>query len=448
MKARRITAILAAGALIVAACGDDDDATTTTEGGTDTTAAPEEGGTDTTAAPEEGGTDTTAAPEEGGTDTTAAPEEGGTDTTAAPEEDGEAFAIDVSACEDPDAATAPIEGAIKIGTSYPQSGGPAVLFAPFGDGMKAYINYYNAETGGINGAPIELIQKDDQYLPEVTKTNIDGLIFDDGVHVVAGVVGTANNAVIQADLNAQCIPQLFSAAGSTTFGNIAEYPWTSAMLVPYSIEVELFLKYAQEQFPDGGTLGFFYVNNEFGNEYKIALDARAAEYGFEVIIEQTVEATDSGAPSAQMTNLVAANPDAIMAIPLGAACIAFMTELGNAKAANADFDPLVYQTGNCASTVFFGAVANGGGDGVITTSQYRDVANHGVADERCQHRDLPGSVRDHRFDGGPCRPRRCRLGCRRSSSEGPRRRGCHRHAVSRDDRQRGSQHRLQPNTPS
>ena len=43
-----------------------------------------------------------------------------------------------------------------------------------------------------------------------------------------------------------------------------------------------------------------------------------------------------------MTNLVQADPDAILAIPLGGQCIAFMHELGNAQAANPDFDPSLY----------------------------------------------------------------------------------------------------------
>jgi ABC-type branched-subunit amino acid transport system substrate-binding protein len=76
-----------------------------------------------------------------------------------------------------------------------------------------------------------------------------------------------------------------------------------------------------------------------------------------------------------MTNLVAADPDVILAVPLGAQCIAFMTELGNAQAANPDFDPLVYQTATCANPVFFGAVSNGGNDGVYTSSNLIDVNN-------------------------------------------------------------------------
>jgi ABC-type branched-subunit amino acid transport system substrate-binding protein len=76
-----------------------------------------------------------------------------------------------------------------------------------------------------------------------------------------------------------------------------------------------------------------------------------------------------------MTNLVAANPDIILAVPLGAQCIAFMTELGNAQAANVGFEPLVYQTATCANPIFFGAVGNGGSDGVFTSANLKDVNN-------------------------------------------------------------------------
>ncbi len=93
-----------------------------------------------------------------------------------------------------------------------------------------------------------------------------------------------------------------------------------------------------------------------------------------------------------MTNLVAAAPDAILAVPLGAQCIAFMTELGNAKAANADFAPDVYQTATCANKVFFGAVANGGSTGVFTSSNLKDVNNPDDATRRGRRR-VPHGVR-------------------------------------------------------
>ena len=115
-------------------------------------------------------------------------------------------------------------------------------------------------------------------------------------------------------------------------------PWTSGLLVPYAIEAEVWAQYVAETYGEGATVAMFTVNNEFGLAYVDAFTAAAEKNGLEIVAEESIEAADSGAPSGQMTNIVAAAPDAILAVPLGAQCIAFMTELGNAKAANADFD--------------------------------------------------------------------------------------------------------------
>jgi len=371
MKSRKIAALAVTAALALAACGgdDDDDTSSATDAPAPTTG---EAPAATTAAPAttDGEAPATTDGEAPATTDGEAPA-----TTAAPA--GAEFAVDVSVCDDPGAATAAIEGPITIGTSYPQSGGPAVLFQPAGDGFQAYIDYYNEANGGINGQTIEVIAKDDQYAADQTKNNVDELVFDDEVNLLSGIIGTANNAAVQADLNAMCIPQLWALTGSTMWGAVDQYPFTSGVLVPYAIEVEAFLTYLQEQ--GASRLGLIYVNNDFGQEYKDAVDARAGEYGVEVVVEETIDAADSGAPTAQVSNLVAADVDAILAVPLGAQCIAFMSEIGNAQAANADFDPFIYQTGVCASTVFFGAVSNGGNDGVLTTTQFKDVANPEVA---------------------------------------------------------------------
>ena len=111
------------------------------------------------------------------------------------------------------------------------------------------------------------------------------------------------------------------------------------------------------------------------------MEAYADENGIEIVAQETIDVADSGAPSGQMTNLVQADPDAILAIPLGAQCIAFMQELGNAQAANADFDPIVYQTATCSDSLFFGNATNGGADGVFTTLNIKDPNNPVYSDD-------------------------------------------------------------------
>jgi branched-chain amino acid transport system substrate-binding protein len=341
MARKRWLAVAAAGALLGAACGNDDGDSSPT------TAAP------TTAAP------ATTAP---GDDTTP-------DTTEAPAPSG--YAVNLDDCEDPDAAAAVIDGDIIVGTSVPLSGGPAVLFAPYGAGFQAYFDYINAQ-GGVNGQQYKALVKDDQYLANLAVTNVEGLVESDGAHIISGIIGSPGNAAVQEDLNALCIPHLWAATGAPDWGAIDEYPWSSGALIVYEVEARGWLQYAQSQFPDGGTAGLFYVNNEFGQSYATAFKALAGEYGFELVAEEKIDAADSGAPSGQMTNLVAANPDIILSVPLGAQCISYMIEQGNAKAANAGFTPLTYITATCANPVFFmppGPAA----DGVYTSANLKDV---------------------------------------------------------------------------
>ena len=207
---------------------------------------------------------------------------------------GNAYVLDTSACdEDP---TVPIEGPLKIGSSVPLSGGPAVLFAPQADGQRAYIDYYNAEFGGVNGEPIELITKDDQYTADLTVANVDELIFDDEVHMLVNLIGTPNNLAIRDDVNDQCIPQLWLSTGATEWGEIDEYPWTTGLLIAYPIESRVWAEYAVAQGAE--TAALFYVNNEFGQSYADAFKDDAAELGLEIVAEEVVDAAESGAPSA------------------------------------------------------------------------------------------------------------------------------------------------------
>ncbi len=365
VKTKRLMALAAVGALTLAACGSDDDSSDSSAS-TDTEAPESTDAPDTTDAPE-----STDAPDS----TDAA------DTTDGGGSSDAVYVVDTEACDDPDAATAQID-ALKIGTSLPLSGAPAAVFAPLAAGQQAYVEYFNAEFGGINDTPVEIVILDDEYAADKTKVNVDELVFDEEVTMLAGVVGTPNNIAVQPDLNAQCIPQLWSATGDKTLANIDEYPWTTGLLVPYAVEDRLWAEHMAEEFGEGSTVALFYVNTEFGLSYVDAFTELAAENGIDIIAEETVDVADNGAPSGQMTNLVQANPDAILAVPSGTQCSAFMTELGNAKAANPDFDPEVYMTATCANPLFFDVlVDNGGSDGVYTSSNAKFVLSPEYADD-------------------------------------------------------------------
>ena len=119
--------------------------------------------------------------------------------------------------------------------------------------------------------------------------------------IFSGIIGSPNNAAVRDTLNDECIPQLNALTGSPAWGEVADYPWTTGLLVPYTVESKVYAAQIAELFPDGATVSLFYVNNEFGQVYADAFKEIAGDYNLEILGEQTIEATDSNPPTSQVT---------------------------------------------------------------------------------------------------------------------------------------------------
>ncbi len=348
-RQRSLYTFSAAAALLLAACGGGGSST-------DTDASPAET-TGETAAP---ATETTAA----ASDTVAAVDE----TTAATEPAATGWTVDTSICSDPARAEQPIEGSVTIGAAIPLSGSPGAAFGPVKDGFQLYIDYAS-EQGLLPGYTLSADIRDDQYDPSQTPGVVEGLI-DDGVDLFSGIIGTPNNLAVRGTLNEECIPQLLNLTGSPSWGEVAEFPWTTGSLIPYDIEASIYATKLNELKP-GATVALYSVNSEFGAAYVTAFKQLAGEFGFEIVDEQTVEPNDNNPPITQLGSIADKAPDAIVAVPLGAQCPAFLIELANVKAQTAGWAPLVFQTNTCASKLFF-SLAGAAGEGVYTSNHLVD----------------------------------------------------------------------------
>lgn len=344
----RLFAVPFAGLLVLAACGSD-------SGGSSSTEAP---------ATEAPGSEAPASE----APASEAPASEAPTTEAAPE----GFIADTEACTDPEAAEAPIEGTVKIGSSMPLSGGPAVAFKPVADGFKLYMDKVNAE-GLLPGLQIETTIEDDQYVAANTTAAVEKLIDQTGVNMFSGIIGSPNNLAVRDLLNEECYPQLNALTGYPGWGDFEHYPWTTGALVPYNVETAVYVDTMKSLFPQGAKVALYYVNNEFGQAYVDAFKELAAAANLEIVDEQTIEAADSNPPTAQITSIASKKPDVIMAVPLGAQCPAFLKEVTNAKAANAGWAPAVFQTNTCASKLFLSLLAQESGDGVYTSGNIKDV---------------------------------------------------------------------------
>jgi len=368
-RTSRLVAGLAAATLVVAACGDDDD----DGGAADTGAAPAETGAATTVATEDTGTEATSAPPTEGTgagETTAS--SAGTGSTATGGTGGGGgWTVNTDDCVDPDRANAPIEGTVNIGSSGPLSGGPAAAaFAPVIAGYQAYIDYAN-ENQLLPDHDVSVSFGDDQYDPALTPGVINGAL-DEGAHLISGMIGTPNNLAVRDTLNEECIPHLEAASGDPEFGEVADYPWTMGSNLPYDREWKMYAEDVAREFPDGATAALFYVNNDAGAVSKQGFEDAAEELGIDIVDDQTIEATETAPPSAQLGSIAGNAPDVIVAFPLGAQCPVFLNELANQKAANQGWEPRVYLTNTCASPLILGA-AGPSATGIFTSQAFGAV---------------------------------------------------------------------------
>jgi branched-chain amino acid transport system substrate-binding protein len=282
---------------------------------------------------------------------------------------GGAYSVDTSNC--PPEATQKITGTVKVGSTMALSGGvAAAAFKPVAAGMKAFFDQANAKQE-LPGYTIDLTIEDDQYDATKTKPAVDQLIDQTGVNLMTGMVGTPQSLAVRDDLNQECIPQLFVNSGSPSFGDAKNYPWTIGILAPYNTETSIYVDKIKEEYPNGANVAVFYTNNDFGQVYRDTLNSLAPNAKINVVDTQTVEATDDNPPTSQVNSIAGKKPDVIIAAPLGAGCPAFLSELANAKAANPGWNPKVYITSTCASTLILGASGQGA-DGIYTVVGVKD----------------------------------------------------------------------------
>jgi len=285
---------------------------------------------------------------------------------------GGAYKVDTSNC--PSDVNDKITGTVKIGTTMPLSGGAAAAaFAPVADGLKAYVQYAN-KNNVVPGYQLELSIEDDQFNPTLTTPAVEKLRDQTGVNLFSGMIGTGNNLAVRDSLNQDCIPQLLANSGDPRWGDAKNFPWTTGALAPYNTETTIYVDDIKKQFPNGTTAAVFNVNSDFGQDYRDTFQKLAGDAKIDIVDQQTIEGADSSPPTSQVTSIASKKPEVILAVPLGAQCPAFLKEVANAKAANAGWNPRIYITATCASTLLL-ALAGPAGDGIITIVSGKDVSD-------------------------------------------------------------------------
>jgi branched-chain amino acid transport system substrate-binding protein len=159
---------------------------------------------------------------------------------------------------------------IVIGSHQPLTGVAAPGYSEIAPAANAYFQYVNAH-GGIFGRKIKYTYLDDAYDPAKTVSVVHQLALQDNVYAIFNGLGTPTHLAVVKFLNSEKIPDLFVASGCDCWNNPSAYPQTFGWQLDYIREGKILGAYIKQHFA-GKKIGYFYQNDEFGQDGVKGLD--------------------------------------------------------------------------------------------------------------------------------------------------------------------------------
>jgi branched-chain amino acid transport system substrate-binding protein len=267
----------------------------------------------------------------------AAPSQSGT-TSSAPstvKATAKALGIDLSKCDS--TLTKKITGDLKLGMTAAQSG-PNAIFGQVANEAKSVL-----EKTKIAGHQIELVVADDQYDPQQAIAQTGKLIDEDHVNALAATVGSASAVAIQPTVNQSCIPDIGILAGDPALQDPKKNPYAVSVYQPFSVETRTWIADLNEKFPKGAKVALFTANNDTGTQYADGVKAALKGTKHKLVSTQTIENTDTSAPTSQVTTMKASGADVLLAEAGPLACPTLLKTVGNSG-----WKPAIYMASICA----------------------------------------------------------------------------------------------------
>jgi ABC-type branched-subunit amino acid transport system substrate-binding protein len=159
---------------------------------------------------------------------------------------------------------------ILIGSHQPLTGPAAPGYSEIAPAANAYFQYVNAH-GGIYGRKIKYTYLDDAYDPSKTVSVVHQLVLQDNVFSIFNGLGTPTHLAVVKYLNTTKVPDLFIASGCDCWNNPAAYPYSFGWQLDYVREGKILGAYIKQHFA-GKKIGYFYQNDEFGQDGVKGLD--------------------------------------------------------------------------------------------------------------------------------------------------------------------------------
>jgi branched-chain amino acid transport system substrate-binding protein len=159
---------------------------------------------------------------------------------------------------------------ILIGSHQPLTGPAAPGYSEIAPAANAYFQYVNAH-GGIYGRHIKYTYLDDAYDPSKTVSDVHQLVLQDNVYAIFNGLGTPTHLAAVSFINSSKVPDVFVASGCDCWNDPSKYPETFGWQLDYIREGKILGAYIKQHFA-GKKIGYFYQNDEFGQDGVKGLD--------------------------------------------------------------------------------------------------------------------------------------------------------------------------------
>src|SRR5919199_81881 len=203
---------------------------------------------------------------------------------------------------------------IKLGGSVPLSG-EASAAGNVARGAEYCFKYVN-DHGGVFGRKISYKYLDDAYDPGRAVQNTIRLVQQEQVFAMFNTLGTNNNLAIRKYLNDNGVPQLFVAAGATTFGrDYRKYPWTIGYIPTYSEEGKIYGRYILAKIKKP-KIAVLYQDDDYGRDLLAGLQKGLGRKASAIVAKVGYDPTSSDVQG-EVARLKASKANVLMIFAFG-----------------------------------------------------------------------------------------------------------------------------------
>ena len=175
---------------------------------------------------------------------------------------------------------------IRIGTLDDMSGPAAAIGRPFANGKRLLAARINTGGSGLlpEGWTVELVERDHGYNPQQSVQSYDQI--RDEVLFIGTSFGTPNTLPLRPKLEEDDMIAFPASLSS----QMAEHPCTPPLGAAYELEAMRAMDFIVEQAEgaDNVKAGIVYQQDDYGKDGLKGFQAAAANYGIEILSEQTV----------------------------------------------------------------------------------------------------------------------------------------------------------------